>query len=137
MRAMRDICIANNIKFHWAQILPIHTNFLEHDEFKENQKIIEPFIKSKNHKLLKRENFMEFVINKARDRDYFKKHWKDFPHFPWTAMTSMCPEHYWYGVLGDWVSKKYWVSKRDGHPSKEGHKKLAEKIWKDYEKYKL
>ena len=139
MRAMRDICIANDIKFHWAQILNIFSSILDNRRFdlEENKKLKDELIKSGQHKLLTKENFMNFVINESRDREYFKRYWVDFPHYPWRAMTPMCPEPFWFGDIFGRKTHRNWVSEVDAHPNEQGQKLLAEKIWKDYEKYKL
>ena len=123
LRIIRDVCIANNIKFHYEQVLgPISFPSFIEERLPEMDGI---------NLLTNDRKWMSFLYSKSHLRDYFKENTIDFPDWPFFNRGLNCQ------LLSYNLEKGHFISKNDLHPTAEGQRILADYIWKRYKKTKL
>lgn len=125
IRLVRDTCIGNNIKFHFAQL--IDSGYVRVRSDLSNWE-------DKDYSLLNPEKYAFFRKFESLHKDYFAENFRDIPNFPWSDHRNA----YWQKIVNDFKkTKEYEISTTDSHPNEKGHKLLADRIWEDYVNLKL
>ena len=125
IRLVRDTCIGNNIKFHFAQLIDSGYSRVRNDL---------PNWQDENYSLLGSQKMAFFRKYESVHKDYFAENFRDIPNFPWCDYKNA----YWQKIVIEFKkTKEYEISTTDSHPNEKGHKLLADRIWEDYVNLKL
>ena len=125
IRLVRDTCIGNNIKFHFAQLIDSGYSRVRSDISNWQDK---------DYSLLNPEKYAFFRKFESLHKDYFAENFRDIPNFPWCDHKNA----YWQKIVNEFrKTKEYEISTTDSHPNEKGHKLLADRIWEDYVNLKL